>query len=82
MAIAKENNLVSLICIVKILHQEFLRYALFLQNVFCIWMRKKFRTLLFLCELPHRQHNNISGLAARNKIFGVNAHKEIILSRM
>ena len=37
-----------------------------------------FRTLLFLCELSHQQRNNISGLAARYKIFGVNAHKEII----
>ena len=53
MAIAKENDLVSSICIhvVKILYQEFLRYALFLRNVFCIWMRKTFRNLLFLCEL-------------------------------
>ena len=41
-------------------------------------MRKIFRTLLFLCELSHKQHNNISVLAARYKIFGVNAHKEII----
>ena len=37
-----------------------------------------FGTLLFLCELSHQQHNNISGLAARYNIFGVNAHKEII----
>ena len=78
MAIAKENDLVNSICIVKILYHEFLRHALFLRNVFCIWMRKTFRTLLFLCELSHQQHNNISGLAARYKIFGVNAHKEII----
>ena len=77
MAIAKENDLVSSICIVKILN-EFLRDALFLRNVFCIWMRKTFRTLLFLCELSHQQHNNISGLAARYKIFYVNAHKEIV----
>ena len=53
MAIAKENDLVSSICIVKILYQAFLRYALFSRNVFCIWMRKKIRTLLFLCELSH-----------------------------
>ena len=78
MAIDKENDLVSPICIVKMLYHEFLRYALFLRNVFCIWMRKTFRTLLFLCELSHQQHNNISGLAARYKIFSVNAHKEII----
>ena len=76
MAIAEENDLVSSICIVKILY-EFLRYALFLRNVFCIWMRKTFRTLLFLCELSHQQHNNISGLTAKYRIFGVNAHKEI-----
>ena len=82
MTIAKENDLVSSICIVKILYPEFLRYALFLQNVFCIWMRKKIRALLFLCELPHLQYDNISSLAARYKIFGVNAHREIILSRM
>ena len=50
----------------------------FLRNVFCIWMRKTFRTLLFLCELSNQQRNNISGLAARCKLFGVNAHKEII----
>ena len=50
----------------------------FLRNVFCIWMRKTYRTLLFLCELSNQQRNNISGLAARCKIFGVNAHKEII----
>ena len=78
MAIAKENDLVSSIYIVKILYQEVLRYALFLRNVFCIWMRKTIITLLFLCELSHQQRNNISGLAARNKIFGVNAYKEII----
>ena len=75
MAIAKENDLVRSICIVKILYREFLRYDLFLRNVFCIWMRKKFRALLFLCELSHQQRNNISGLAARYKIFGVNTHK-------
>ena len=78
MAIAKENDLVSSICTVKLFHHEFLRYALFLRNVFCIWVRKIFRTLLFLCELSHQQHNNISGLAARYKIFGANAHKELI----
>ena len=62
----------------KILFHEFLRYALFLRNVFYIWMRKTFRTVLFPCELSHQQHSNISGLAARYKILGVNAHKEII----
>ena len=76
MAVGKENDLVSSIC-KKILYQEFLRYALFLGNVFCIWMRKKLTTLLFLFELSHKQRNNISGIAARYKIFGVNAHKEI-----
>ena len=78
MAIAKENDLVSATCKVKILDQEFLCYALFLRNVFCIWMRKTFRTLLFLCKLSDQQRDNISGLAARYKIFGVNADKEII----
>ena len=47
-----------------------------------LYFAQKFRTLLFLCELPHRQRNNISGLVARYKIFGVNDHKGIILSRM
>ena len=78
MVIAKENDLVSSIYIVKLLYQEVLRYALFLRNVFYIWMRKTFITLLFLCELSHQQHNNISGLAARYKIFSVKAHKDII----
>ena len=41
-------------------------------------MSKKFTTLIFLCELSHQQRNNIIGLAAIYKIFGVNAHKEII----
>ena len=36
-------------------------------HVFWMWMRKKIRTLLFLCELSYQQHNNISGLAARKK---------------
>ena len=37
MALAKETDLVSLICIVKILYQEFLSYALFCKMyfVFC-----------------------------------------------
>ena len=79
MAIAKENDLVSSLCIEKILYPEFLRNGfVFFAKVFCIWMRKTFRTLLFLCELSNQQRNNISGLAARCKIFGVNAHKEII----
>ena len=64
----KKHNLVSSICIGKILYQGFLRYDLFLRNVFCDWMRKTFRTLLFLCELSHQQRNNISGLAAKYKI--------------
>ena len=75
MAIAKENDLVSSICILKKLYQAFSQYALFSRNVFCIWMRKTiFRTLLFLCELSHSAII-VSGLAARYKIFGVNAHK-------
>ena len=80
MVIAKENDLVSSIYIVKLLYQDVLRYVFFffLRNVFCIWMRKTFITLLFLCELSHQQHNNISCLAARYKIFNVSAHKEII----
>ena len=78
MDIAKENDLVSSIYIAKLLYQEVLRYALFLRNVFCIWMRKTVISLLFLCELSHQQHNNISGLAARYELLGVNAHKEII----
>ena len=48
MAIAKENDLVISICIVKILYQEFLRYTLFLQNVFCIWMHKNLEPYYFL----------------------------------
>ena len=35
-------------------------------------------TTLFLCELSHQQRNNISDLAAKYKMFGVNSHKEII----
>ena len=54
MAMAKENDLVSLVCIEKVLYQEFLRYALFLRNVFSIWMRKTFRILLFLFQLSHQ----------------------------
>ena len=76
--IAKENDLLSSVCTVKILYQEFLRYALFLRNVFYIWMHKTFRTLLFLCELSHQQRNNKSNRAAGYKIFDVNAHKDII----
>ena len=45
---------------------------------FVFWISKKFRTLLFLCELSRQQRNNIIGIAARYKIFGVKAHKEII----
>ena len=76
MAIATDNDLVSSTCIVKILYQAFLRYVLFSRNVFCIWMRKKNRTLLFLCELSHTNSAIIvSGLDARYNLFGVNAHK-------
>ena len=64
MAIVKENDLINLICIVKI-------HVLYLDA-------QKFRTLLFLCELSQQKHNNISDLAARYTIYGVNAHKEII----
>ena len=78
MAIAKENDLVSSLCIVKYYIRSFYIMLCILRNVFCIWMRKTFRTLLFLCELLNQQRNNISGLAAKCKIFGVNAHKEII----
>ena len=49
----------------------------FCNMYFVVWMRKKNRTL-FLSWLSHQQRNNISGLAARYKIFGVNAHKEIL----
>ena len=78
MAIAKENVLVSSVCIVKYYIRSVYVMFCFLRNVFCIWMRKTFRTLLFLCELSHQQRNNISGLAARYKMFDVNAHTEII----
>ena len=78
MAIAKENDLLSSICIVKILYQEFYVMLCFCEMYFVFRCAKKFRILLFLCEFSHQQRNNISGLAARYKIFGVNAHKEII----
>ena len=32
----------------------------------------------FLFELSHQQRNNISGISARYKLFGVNGHKEIM----
>ena len=48
MAISEKNDLVSSICIVKILYKEFLRYALFLQNVFCICMHKNLEPYDFL----------------------------------
>ena len=78
MAIAKENDLISSICTVKILYHEFLRYALLLRNVFCIWMSKQFRTLLFLCEHSHQifcilQLGHLCYCAV-----GVKAHKEIV----
>ena len=41
--------------------------------------KKKKKNFLFLCELSHQQRNNISGLAARYNIYGLNAHKEIII---
>ena len=66
----------------KILYQEFLRYALFLRHVVCIWMRKKLEPYYFLCELSHQQRNNISGISARYKLFGVNGHKEIIMFKI
>ena len=37
---AKENDLVSATCIVEILCQAFLRYALFSRNVFCLDAQK------------------------------------------
>ena len=63
----------------KILYQEVLRYALFLRHVVCIWMREKLEPYYFLCELSPQQRNNISGISARYKLFGVNGHKEIIM---
>ena len=66
----------------KILYQEFLRYALFLRHVVCIWMRKKLETYYFLCELSHQQRNNISGISARYTLFGVNGHKKIIMFKI
>ena len=45
---AKEIDLLSSICIVKILYQECLRYALFLRHVFCIWMRKTLDLIISL----------------------------------
>ena len=63
----------------KILYQEFLRYALFLRHVVFIWMRKKLEPYYFLRELSHQQRNNISGISAKYKLFGVNGHKEIIM---
>ena len=41
MAVAKENDLVSSICIVKILNQEFLRYAFFCKMYFVFGSAKK-----------------------------------------
>ena len=75
MVIAKENDLVSSNYYIRRLY---VMLCFFLRNVFCIWMRKTFITLLFLCEFSHQQHNNISGLAASYKIFNVKAHEEII----
>ena len=69
MAISEKNDLVSSICIVKILYKEFLRYALFLQNVFCICMHKNLEPYDFLWASTPTAHN-ISGLAAIYKIFG------------
>ena len=77
MAIDKENDLLSSICIVKILYQEFYVMPCFCEMYF-VFGCATFRTLSFLCELSHHEHNNISGLAARYKIFSVNSKKEII----
>ena len=57
----------------KILYQEFLRYALFLRYGFCIWMRKKIEPYYFFVSFHTNSAINISSLAARYKIFGVNA---------
>ena len=53
-----------------------------MRHVVCIWMRKKLEPCYFLCELSHQQRNNISGISARYKLFGVNGHKEIILFKI
>ena len=66
----------------KILYQEFLRYALFLRYVVCIWMHKKLEPYYFLFELSRQQRNNISGISARYKLFGVKGHKEIIMFKI
>ena len=66
----------------KILYQEFLLYALFLRHVVCIWMRKKLEPFHFLFELSHQQRNNINGISARYKLFGVNGNKEIIMFKI
>ena len=66
----------------KILYQEFLCYALFLPHVVFIWMHKKLEPYYLLCELSHQQRNNISGISARFKLFGVNGHKEIIMFKI
>ena len=42
-------------------------------------MRQKLEPYYFLCELSHQQRNNISGISAKYKLFGVNGHKEIIM---
>ena len=47
MAIAKENDLVNSICIVKILYHEFLRYALFLQMYFVFGCAKHLEPYYF-----------------------------------
>ena len=36
-------------------------------------------TKCILCAVSHQQRNNISGLAARYKIYGVKAQEEIII---
>ena len=77
MAIAKENNLVSSICIEKnIIPLSFYVMLCFCEMCFVFGCAKHLEPYYFF--LSHQQHNNISGLAARYKIFGVNAHKEII----
>ena len=74
---AKENELVSSLCIVKYCIRS--SYVMLcICDMYFVFRCAKIRTLSFLCELSYQQHNNISGQAARYKIFGVNAHKEII----
>ena len=73
-----ERRFVELNMHSQILYQEFLRYTFFFATCSLYLDAQKIRTLLF-CELSHQQRNNISGISARYKLFGVNGHKEIIM---